>query len=328
MPATSTLEATADNDNIAGSHAPSKLEFGSPTRSVLEPLTAPLPTIPPLRLPPTEQSINATSDAGIVEAAADHLKHHDLWLDRPSQGGLEGGTSPAAIPQVSVAADSDYEINARPNPQETTSSAAQGTAVQPLSFHFTIEEKGANRQLSAPERWQSNAELAPASLQSRKTSGSVPVAPAESSAESALRGRDALFSIGTFVLGLLSFPLILGLCLSLYLRRTVNSGPLFRVELVNPSGGEQPYQVALGRIGLSQGPEVAESALEDTASMPARRQGTVIDEPIPIAPIGPTYDERKRNEEVQRRELEQAMMKQALQENLDLREQIGTDSDM
>jgi len=326
VPSPPALEAT-DDDEVA---QPAAQNLPDPAPFAFERLPPTLQELPPLRLPTRDQPIRPlsqkTSAGQTFEATIDPIGNHQLPAQWSRPGASAGRNSTAAIPQISVSGDSGYEINLQRGPQGISGSAAEQTAVKPISFHFTIEEKNADHRPSAPDRWQSPAELAVVSDPSQQKSNISGRDPADSNDGSAIRGSGVLLPIATFVLGLVCFPLIVGVAASVYLRRRGQNGPLFRVDLVNPAGGEQPYQVGLARVRLSAGPDAAETARQDAPSS-SHRQGTVLDEPLPIAPIGPTYDEQKRQEEEQRQELEQAMLQEAFRQNIELRQQLATDSD-
>jgi len=315
VPSPPAFEATHDDD-VAQPDTPAARDLPEPTRLAIEHLPPTLQELPVLRLPPRDQPINSAS---LKTSEGDTIKATTAPLGKDR-------SSTAAIPQISFSGDPDYEIYVPPGSPETFGSTEEQTAVQPLSFHFTIEEKKADHRHSAPDQGQSTAELAVASNPSAQEANISPNPSADAKFGSAIRWPGVLLSIATFFLGLLSLPLILGVCASVYLRRTAKNGPLIRVELVNPAGGEQPYHVGLARVRLSGGTDAAESARQETPSMSSHRHGTVLDEPLPITPIGPTYDEQKRQEEEQRRELEEAMLREAFLQNIELRQKLATDS--
>ena len=333
VPAQKLAEATPA-DAVAKPTVPPQPESAGPRHEMPapEPFSAAwqdLSRLPPVQLPGPPHN---HTDGERVVAESDKFNsdvssgEHDVPPPMPWAATRESGSPTAAIPRISVSADSGYEISTERSHQETAT-AEQATTVQPLSFHFTIEETDATHEQSASGGRPTDTQLDRLSNQSQQSPGNATQEP-DSLSGSASQGSGVLLSVGTYVLGLLTFPFILGFCAFLYLRRTLASGPLFRVELVNPAGSEQPYHVGLARIGLPQGADSAAPVTADNEpSLPAPRVGTVIDEPIPIAPIGPTYDEAKREEEEQTRELEQAMLQQLLENNLELRQRMAAEAE-
>ncbi len=131
----------------------------------------------------------------------------------------------------------------------------------------------------------------------------------------------ALVPTVSFLAGLTFCLILLTAALVIMLRRlAARAGTVFRVELVNGQIAVQHGPVAVAGEapgGLARAREKGPAATDNVAEL-----SDLLNMPIPLAAAGPTLDEKRRMEEEQARQREQAMMKQILAQNLELREKI------
>lgn len=131
----------------------------------------------------------------------------------------------------------------------------------------------------------------------------------------------ALVPTVSFLAGLTFCLILLTAALVIMLRRlAARAGTVFRVELVNGQIAVQHGPVAVGSDPLGVSARAREKGAASTDHV--AELSDLLSLPIPLAAAGPTLDEKRRQEEEQARQREQAMMKQILAQNLELREKI------
>jgi hypothetical protein len=117
-----------------------------------------------------------------------------------------------------------------------------------------------------------------------------------------------------FLAGIVACPLLIGLALVRFLRRS--QGPLFRIEIVglNPGAATVVWPT----------PAASSSPAEEAPTAPeAARRGAVSLDPPPLElPVEETFVARRRREQSQHVEAEQMILQQLFEENVELRRRM------
>lgn len=112
-----------------------------------------------------------------------------------------------------------------------------------------------------------------------------------------------------FLTGALLGPVVIGLVLARFLRR---SGPLFRVEIVG---------LNTGAASLAWSSQPGAAAAEDHGEPANRRAGVSLEAPPLEIPVEETFVDRRRREQQCQSEQETQILQKLFEENLELRRQ-------